>query len=648
VITDYLAFDLLVHRTARGLEARVIASPAGEAAAGFVLPDELGSIADSGAEWSTDAVDRAGSALFRHVFTGELLACYRSCLATVRRRGKGLRLRLRFGDAPELARVPWEILKDDGAFLGHSVDTTIVRYTELLDRARPPKLELPLRVLAVLSNPPDPEYDPIDVDRERSNLQRALASLLTTGQVVLDVLEDATYERLHERLQTGSFHIVHFVGHSGVDATGEEGLVVLETSGGHSQTVSASSFRALLAGRDLRLVFLNSCDSARPGRRGPFSGVAQALVQAGVPAVVAMQFPIRDDAAGALVGAFYRGLALSQPVDAALAEARKSVVPFGGVAWATPVVFLRVKDGRVFARPRPPLGKRLLQLSPYGLVTANWVLLVFAVKRVSFYFAEWLHTLSIVGGVAAGLGLLAYFLPVEWAKLVPRLLSKADGTLRPLRVSCSIGLSLAFLAVGLLAEPRVTLEHVLEEDIDSGKQLEIPQTPAAVYARNLCPRELSGGGDAALDDCERRLPPEGFLRLQYFLGFNSAAAYQVRLSLEPAEGVGFADLRTDPAFELATHPSYSDHLDRARTAGNYDLYITSRKDAAGRGLTGTIEIRLLARELYAGQAGPAPRLHAKFSTDVEGGGTVAALTRCWSLLDARRLDCPESSPGGSN
>jgi CHAT domain-containing protein len=62
----------------------------------------------------------------------------------------------------------------------------------------------------------------------------------------------------------------------------------------------------------LQLVVLNSCWSgALTRRRGqdPFSGVGAALIKSGVPAVVAMQFPVSDNAAVAFSRAFYERLA---------------------------------------------------------------------------------------------------------------------------------------------------------------------------------------------------------------------------------------------------------------------------------------------------------------------------------------------------
>ena len=42
---------------------------------------------------------------------------------------------------------------------------------------------------------------------------------------------------------------------------------------------------------------LNACEGARADVTNPFAGTAQQLMQQGIPAVVAMQFEITDDAA---------------------------------------------------------------------------------------------------------------------------------------------------------------------------------------------------------------------------------------------------------------------------------------------------------------------------------------------------------------
>ena len=58
----------------------------------------------------------------------------------------------------------------------------------------------------------------------------------------------------------------------------------------------------------LQLVVLNSCQGARTTLADPFAGVATTLIQSGVPAVVAMQFEISDEAAIVFAEELYTNL----------------------------------------------------------------------------------------------------------------------------------------------------------------------------------------------------------------------------------------------------------------------------------------------------------------------------------------------------
>jgi hypothetical protein len=100
----------------------------------------------------------------------------------------------------------------------------------------------------------------------------------------------------------------------------------------------------------LRLAILNACEGARSARSDPFAGVAGALVQRNIPAVVAMQFEISDEAAIVFAGGFYQPLASGVPVDASLAAARLAMLAerSDDIEWGTPVLFMRVPDGRIF------------------------------------------------------------------------------------------------------------------------------------------------------------------------------------------------------------------------------------------------------------------------------------------------------------
>jgi hypothetical protein len=121
--------------------------------------------------------------------------------------------------------------------------------------------------------------------------------------------------------------------------------------------VSGPQLATLLADETtLRLAVLNACEGARNSLSDPFSGVASCLVQREIPAVIAMQLEITDRAAITFAGELYSALADGYPVDAALAEARKAIfADRNDVEWATPVLFMRVADGRIFDIPAGPV-----------------------------------------------------------------------------------------------------------------------------------------------------------------------------------------------------------------------------------------------------------------------------------------------------
>jgi hypothetical protein len=97
--------------------------------------------------------------------------------------------------------------------------------------------------------------------------------------------------------------------------------------------------------RTTRLVTLNACRTAEGSAEAgadPFAGVASALVMAGVPAVVAMQFPVSDMAAIAFSARLYSALARGEPLEEAVDSGRmriKALAP-DQREWATPVLFL--------------------------------------------------------------------------------------------------------------------------------------------------------------------------------------------------------------------------------------------------------------------------------------------------------------------
>ena len=297
-----------------------------------------------------EAARELGGSLFEALFTGAVRDCYtRSVDQVMRDEGSGLRLRLRLQDVPELADLPWEFLRDagQGRFLAQSAQTPLVRYMEMAQGVRPFVTALPLRILVMISAPVD--VPALDLARERTRLEEALEPLRKRNKVEVTWLEDATLLALMRQLRNETYHIFQFVGHGAFDPKQDVGLLVLEGEGERAVPVEADKIGAFLRDhQSLRLAVLNSCEGARNSRTDPFAGVATNLVRLGIPAVVAMQFEISDEAAITFSSEFYAALVDGLPVDAAVAEARKAMYATSDVEWATPVLYMRSSNGVLF------------------------------------------------------------------------------------------------------------------------------------------------------------------------------------------------------------------------------------------------------------------------------------------------------------
>ncbi len=304
----------------------------------------------------TAAAKEFGGKLFNTLFKGDAQECLRRDLSYAQQQDARLRLRLSLTDTPELADLPWEYLYNpaNNKFLALSVETPVVRYLELRDRIAPLTVNPPLRVLMMVSSPSD--YAALDTEAEAKNLHAALADLEARGLVEIETMEDANLSALQRKLRRGEYHIFHFIGHGGYDNQTEQGVLILEDEHGRGRAVSGQDLGMLLHDhRCLRLAILNACEGGRADRKDPFAGTAQSLLQQGIPAVIAMQFEITDDAAIAFAHEFYEALSDNYPVDAALTEARKSLFGQGrGLEWGTPVLYLRAPNGRIFDVQRAP------------------------------------------------------------------------------------------------------------------------------------------------------------------------------------------------------------------------------------------------------------------------------------------------------
>lgn len=358
---SYIDFDLTLRAAGAAYEAQATSGDASVTNA-FPLPfserelDDFFSIFGGRRvrRMESPQLERArafGGRLYEAVFNEELDALLAASLADAGKGGKGLRIRLRLDDAPDLVNIPWEYLyrraSDD--FFALSNWTPIVRFLDIPDRMPAADLEPPLRILVMISNPVEYQ-DTLDVDREWERLQDAFADLKATGHVHLKKLAKATEQELQRELRRNDYHIFHFIGHGEFNEREQDGVLLLEDDHRRTKLVTGRGLGTIL--RDslaMRLVVLNNCEGARASDTDPFAGAAQSLIQKGLPAVTAMQFEVTDDAAIRFAHEFYAGLSDGYPADAALAEGRKNI--YQGATkfeFGSPVLYLSAEDGVIF------------------------------------------------------------------------------------------------------------------------------------------------------------------------------------------------------------------------------------------------------------------------------------------------------------
>ncbi|MCF2531386.1 CHAT domain-containing WD40 repeat protein [Yinghuangia soli] len=283
-------------------------------------------------------------------------------------RGTNVRLILRV-NAPELAVLPWEFMydPDEGDYLGHEIP--LVRYPQVARPVAPLRVGAPLRILCMIARPDD--LVPLDTQHEAERLQEALADLVDEGRVELGWVAGQTWRALRDAVRRdargteaggrsgsgGPWHVLHFIGHGAFDSRAQEGTLALAGEHGGTHYLGATQLAVLLAGHpSLRLAVLNACETARSGTVDPFSSVAGALMRKGMPAVLAMRYPITDASALECARTFYEGLARQLPIDVAVMEARQAmwIAQRHSLEWGTPVLHMRSLDGVLFNLTEAP------------------------------------------------------------------------------------------------------------------------------------------------------------------------------------------------------------------------------------------------------------------------------------------------------
>lgn len=286
--------------------------------------------------------------------------------------GEGLRLRLRI-DPLALAALPWEYTylqrtpgeKVENDFLVLQPQISITRYETIGSTLEPLEDREKIKIVVALAAPLDqPE---LNLDPDEAAIQTALKALKEKApNVETNVLEHANRDDLLK--STLGADIFQFGGHgvfegSELSADGTlllKGKILLENAAGGSDPFDSAQLAAILGKAGVRLVMLGACNSAARDEGGAWSGVAPALTRQNIPAVVAMQYKVRDKNAAPFLAYVYLRILGGYSIDEAVAEGRLALYTQSGLEdrdWGVPVIYLRNPDGFLFPLPKPVAGK---------------------------------------------------------------------------------------------------------------------------------------------------------------------------------------------------------------------------------------------------------------------------------------------------
>lgn len=272
-----------------------------------------------------------GKRLFETFLSGQVGVYFRQASG-----GRGVPVEV-IAEDPERALWPWELLFDPSsnwfvAQQSHPISRGVFSQCPCIDRET---RERPARLLILIAAQ--------DSGRKADAQVAYIKEALRNDRVQLEALYLPTLFQLDEGLNRFSPDIVHFYGHA------ESHSVYLAQREGERISVGPENFARILTnkGAFVKLVVLMGCETGRAshGEHPGFHSVAGALVQRGIPCVVASQFEIPDSAAHAFSRTLYSALGYGKPLTEAVSQARNChhapSDPAAEFDWCVPVVYAR-------------------------------------------------------------------------------------------------------------------------------------------------------------------------------------------------------------------------------------------------------------------------------------------------------------------
>lgn len=309
---------------------------------------------------ATDLIKLLGEHLYNVLFKGEIQKNLNRGLNDTL-----LRVELEFDDDDELESLPWEYLYrpkdkalDNNAFLVQIAQLVLNRKLSLKDVPYVPLgVPRPVKVLLVVSRPTDEGEVICDPVLEKLKELAERTPPLIKSEILIDYLDRdnpeppeseslrATADYFAERVREFKPNIIHFIGHGRRNEAHGQIAFVADSGRAHWMNDDDFADKATERKDELKLVFMQACDTAY----NSISGMTQKLASKNIPAVIAMQYQIGSGIANDFACGFYNALAAGKSVDMAVKAGRQAIKMANNneqlsYAFGLPVLYLSSYD----------------------------------------------------------------------------------------------------------------------------------------------------------------------------------------------------------------------------------------------------------------------------------------------------------------
>jgi hypothetical protein len=304
---------------------------------------ELGARKDREHRWAKRRIDAgmvefAGRALW-DCLPQELTS---SLLAQLGDENSPVRLKIS-GNSSIINDLPWEWLSPaEAGPLALRNDVRLCRSVPVLMRAPAMTVDMPIRILVLVTNPKDDRL--LRADEEID----AVTGGLPSDRFAVHVISEPTRAGFAAQVSSVRPHIVHYIGHAGISHG--DGHLILHTSDGRTSWVSPTAVSGHLPG-SVRLVCLSTCYTTENYQLLGLLRLALSDVQLELPTMIANQYPVSQPSVNKFWSTFYSSL-IECGGDASEAVHRARVatheLPESEGDWGSFAHVLRDRTGHVF------------------------------------------------------------------------------------------------------------------------------------------------------------------------------------------------------------------------------------------------------------------------------------------------------------